>query len=208
MMDSAPDDIFDQLGVLIDVAEKQQRIAEKQQTMVDSASASLHAERERLARTRADLEALPDKLASATKAGAVEAVLAATHGAGQSLEQLRVSAEQTDAALAGSVADFRKAWTGALIVGGGIVCLVLVAFAVGFGLWERHEINRLTKQKDALEADVLSLRSAEQDFERRGRRIIWNRCGNYLCFVVKNKDRDWVEPNGERLAIPATIQDH
>ena len=110
--------------------------------------------------------------------------------------------------VASVVADFRKAWTGALIVGGGIVCLVLVAFAVGFGLWERHEINRLTKQKDALEADVLSLRSTEQDFERRGRRIIWNRCGNYLCFVVKNKDRDWVEPNGERLAIPVTIQDH
>ena len=181
--------------------------AEEQQKVVDGALAGLKAESEHLARTRAALEALPYKFLVETKAGVAEAAQSVAQGAEQGLERLRASAEQTDVALAGSVANFRKAWAGTLIGFTGCICAALAVFILGFGAWERHEIDRLTKQKDALEADVLSLRASEQDFERRGRRLIWRTCGDSLCFVVNKKDQDrWATEKGDPLAIPVTTE--
>lgn len=193
--------IQDQLGGLLAIADEQQKA-------VDAALVGLRAESERLARARAALEALPDKLVGATKAGAVEAVQSTATGAEQSLERLRASAEQTDAALARSVASFRKAWGATLIGFTGCVCLVVVAFAVGFGAWERHELEQLTRQKETLEANVTALQAAETDLERRGRRLVWQTCGDDLCFEVNQRDPGtWRSAGGVRLAIPATIRD-
>jgi hypothetical protein len=178
--------------------------AEEQQKVVDGALAGLKAESEHLARTRAALEALPDNLVSAIKAGAVEAVQSAAQGAGQSFDGLRASAEQTDAVLAGSVARFRKEWAWTIAGFGAGLCLLVFAVGCGISLWERHEIDRLTKQKEALEADVLALRATEKDFEHRGRRLIWNSCGGELCFLVSKRDQGWTTAKGERFAIPAT----
>lgn len=200
-MDEDPEQLQRRLGGLLVVAEEQQKA-------VQAAITGLRAETERLAGARTAIDALPAKLLSAVEAGAAAAVQSAAQGAQQSLDQLAATAGQTDTALTGSVAAFRKSWGLTLVGLTAVICLVLAGFTWAMGARGRYELDQFTARKQALQADISTLQAAKTDLERRGRRLLWHTCGSDPCLEVSPRDRgDWQGPKGVHLAIPATTRD-
>lgn len=178
-------DAVAQLGLLIDLAEKQQQA-------VDGAAASLKAEREHLAAARPALAAaVADAAAKGVAEGAaqVRAATAEMVSTTQAIEtHLRGMAWRLIAWPAGTSA---------------IVAIAAIAITWGQLAWSRHELA-------AVQADVQQMQAQQTDLERRGRRLIWRTCGKDPCFAVRKGDAGiWVgaDGKGERFAIPATAED-
>lgn len=178
-MDHAPDDAIDQLGLLID-------LAEKQQLAVEAASAILKAEREHLA-------AAGPALAAAVAA-------AATKGVADGAAQVRgITAEMVSTTQAIETHLRRMAWRLIAWPAGILALVAIAAVAITWGqlTWSRHELA-------AVQADVQQMQAQQTELERRGRRLIWSTCGKAPCVQVRSGG--WTA-DGKTFAIPATTED-
>lgn len=183
-MDHVPDDAVAQLGLLIDLAEKQQHV-------VEAAAASMKAERERLA------------AAGPVLAAAVAD--AATKGVAAGAAQVRgITAEMVTTTQTIERHLRRMAWRLIAWPAGILLLVAIVAGGITWGqlAWAHHELA-------TVQADVQQMQAQQTDLERRGRRLIWRNCGQDPCFEVRKDDPGtWVaDGTGVRLAIPATTKD-
>lgn len=178
-------DHLGQLGLLIDLAEKQQQA-------VDAAASSLTAERERLA-------AAGPALAAAVAEAATKGV---ADGAGQ-VRQATAEMVSTTQAIEKRLRGM--AWRLSVWPAGIALLVALGAGGITWGqlAWARHELA-------TVRADVQQMQVQKTDLERRGRRLIWHTCGKdkVPCLEVRKDDPGWVagDGTGVRYAIPATTE--
>lgn len=104
------------------------------------------------------------------------------------------AAGEAEGQLSGAVAAF--GWRWAVLAGGaaagGIVAVLLAAWIAVW--WERHQVEQLVEQRQALAADVAELNAKVTALERRGGRLVFEDCGGRLCIEASSnqgKDAKW-----------------
>jgi hypothetical protein len=129
--------------------------------------------------------AVRDSLTGASEM-AVAALDTASKPVIDSLAGVARAAGEAEGKLSGAVASFHWKW--ALMAGGLSVCSVAGVLIGVWSLvwWERHQVESLSEQRQALAADVAQLQANVAELEKKGGRIRLDKCGpdNRLCVEI------------------------
>lgn len=192
-------------------------IAEEHQAAAKSAIDGLVAEREKFAQQRAAIAKLIRDLghASETAAGAMEraagaslqsaadkSVALVSHAVAEAFKRTLSPAVANLSAIvdraAGAERQIRAAlagfsWRSMLMVSGIVIGVLLMIWLVSMISisWQRYQIDSLSQERAALEADIRTLQTQSNDLAKRGGRIKLETCGNdrRLCVQVEQKLR-------------------
>lgn len=103
------------------------------------------------------------------------------------------AAGEAEGQISGAVAAF--GWRWAVLAGGaaagGIVAVLLAAWLAVW--WERHQVEQLAEQRQALAADVAQLQATVSALEKRGGRVTLSTCGGRLCIEASRNQGEGAE---------------
>ena len=193
--------------------------AEDQQKAAQKAIEGIQAERQALARERQELAALGDRVKKAT----IEAVGGAVRDvmAGASSEAAKALGEASRPILGGLSGVVRAsrdaetslknagrwfAWKWAALAGGALAGVVLVSYLAM--AWQLYQVRSARAEREALAAEIVTLRAGLAELERQGARIELSRCGEgaaaRLCVRAATNQgdgvRNWRGPWGNERA--------
>jgi hypothetical protein len=208
------------------------KIAKTQQEAVQTALAGLEAEREALAKARAELAAtlteqvkmvrmaipeLKTAIGASVMGSLNESIAEASKTA---VKAVSVSANTFVDRLSGAMSEIVKAerslknagqwfaWKWVAVAAGGVAGVCLIAYAAL--AWQLHQIRNLQQAKVILEEDVTELRANVAKLERKGGRIKMTTCGERLCIEASDNQfrgegvkAPWEDKRtGVKLVIP------
>ena len=189
------------LGVLLNTTEQQSQTTEKLLAALKGQIEALNAATQAAQKAASTVEAAARNAAPAIQKAAGEAVGGAVRdslaGASQTasaaletavkpiignLSSVVQAAHEAEGSMRNAGAWF--AWKWVAVAAGGLAGVCLVAYASL--AWEMHKVESLSEQKAALQADVLQLQAGVADLEKRGGRIVMNKCDGRLCIEANS----------------------
>ena len=111
------------------------------------------------------------------------------------------TAGEVEGKLSGAVTSF--GWKWATVAGGaaagGIVAMLLAGWLSVW--WERHQVEQLAEQRQALTAEVAQLQANAEDWARRAGRASLKKCGEQARLCVRVDGRQAYGKEGERRYV-------